>query len=62
MVTYVALETFYLLNNSFRSILAIAPYKEFIGNSNSVTDENKVNKVGDKFRSEYGAEIYCFLF
>ena len=30
--------------------------KEFIGNSNPITNENKVREVVDKFRSKYSAE------
>lgn len=33
-----------------------------IGNGIPIMDENKVNEVADKFRSEYGVEISCFLF
>jgi hypothetical protein len=30
--------------------------KEFMGNGNRITDENKVREVVNKFRSKYSAE------
>jgi hypothetical protein len=40
-----ALETFYILNNSFRSILVIAACKEFIENGNPIIDVIRLTKL-----------------
>jgi hypothetical protein len=40
-----ALETFYVLNNSFRSILVIASCKEFIENGNPIIDVIRLTKL-----------------
>ena len=60
MVTFAALELS-IYSTIHSEVFVNAPYTEFIGNGYTITEENKVNKVADKFRFEYGAEIYCFL-
>jgi len=51
------------LSTIHSEVFLIATYKEFIGNSNAITDGNKVNEAADKFRSEYmvlRSPVSCF--
>jgi hypothetical protein len=48
MVTFAALELS-IYSTIHSEVFVNAPYKEFIGNGYTITEENKVNKVADKF-------------